>query len=30
VLLLDRQRLDVRRFGRLCRFLAASYEPQEK
>ena len=30
VLLFDRQRLDVRRFGRLRRLLAASYEPQEK
>jgi hypothetical protein len=28
--LLDRQRIDVRRFGRLGRFLAASYGPQEK
>jgi hypothetical protein len=30
VLLLDRQRLDIRRFGRLRRLLAASYRPQEK
>jgi len=30
VLVLDRQRVDIRRFGRLRRLLAASYEPQEK
>ena len=30
VLLLYRQRVDVRRFGGLRRFLAASYGPQEK
>jgi hypothetical protein len=30
VLLLDRQGLDVRSFGRFGRFLAASYRPQEK
>jgi hypothetical protein len=30
VFLLDRQRVDIRRFGRLRRFLAASYGPQEK
>jgi hypothetical protein len=26
----DRQRIDVRRFGRLCCLLGASYRPQEK
>jgi hypothetical protein len=30
ILLVDRQLLDVRGFGRLRRFLAASYRPQEK
>lgn len=30
VLLLDRQRLDIRGFGRRSGFLAASYGPQEK
>jgi hypothetical protein len=30
VFLLDRQRVDIRRFGRRGGFLAASYGPQEK
>jgi hypothetical protein len=30
VLLVDWEGIDVRRFGRLGRFLAASYRPQEK
>jgi len=30
VLLLDRQRIDIRRFGGLRCLLAASYRPQEK